>query len=63
MTPSWAAHADGAIRALRRPPSRIDRGIERASPRLPRLPRLHRLRRLRRPCASIPDPAAVFQPA
>ncbi|ARK64184.1 hypothetical protein BOC37_31855 [Burkholderia pseudomallei] len=60
MTPSWAAHADGAIRALRRPPSRIDRGIERASPRLHRL---HRLRRLRRPCASIPDPAAVFQPA
>ncbi|ARK76856.1 hypothetical protein BOC40_18865 [Burkholderia pseudomallei] len=63
MTPSWAAHADGAIRALRRPPSRIDRGIERASPRLHRLHRLHRLRRLRRPCASIPDPAAVFQPA
>ncbi|QCU28427.1 hypothetical protein FFM54_25955 [Burkholderia pseudomallei] len=60
MTPSRAAHADGAIRALRRPPSRIDRGIERASPRLHRL---HRLHRLRRPCASIPDPAAVFQPA
>ncbi|ABM51119.1 hypothetical protein BURPS406E_K0071 [Burkholderia pseudomallei 406e] len=39
---------------MRRPPSRIDRGIERASPRL---------HRLRRPCASIPDPAAVFQPA